>query len=81
MLFDRADLETVLRGFLGFGAKSRIHTSKVLRLSEDLPVVVEIVDAADKIEAFLPKLDTMIGEGLVTLEKVRVIVYRHNSKV
>jgi len=72
---------TVLRGFLGFGANSRIHTSKVLRLSEDLPVVVEIVDAADKVEAFLPELDKMIGEGLVTLEKIRVIVYRHNAKV
>ncbi|MEJ2288571.1 MAG: DUF190 domain-containing protein [Deinococcales bacterium] len=71
---------TVLRGFLGFGANSRIHTSKVLRLSEDLPVVVEIVDAEEKIEAFLPELDTMIGEGLVTLERVRVIAYRHNAK-
>ena len=72
---------TVLRGFLGFGANSRIHTTKVLRLSEDLPVVVEIVDAVEKIEEFLPDLDKMIGEGLVTLEKVRVIAYRHNSKV
>jgi PII-like signaling protein len=72
---------TVLRGFLGFGANSRIHTSKVLRLSEDLPIVVEIVDSDEKIEAFLPELDKMIGEGLVTLEKVRVITYRHNSKV
>ena len=70
---------TVLRGFLGFGANSRLHTSKVLRLSEDLPIVVEIVDQEDGIEAFLPELDTMISEGLVTLEKVRVIVYRHNS--
>ncbi|MEJ2184016.1 MAG: DUF190 domain-containing protein [Nitrospirota bacterium] len=71
---------TVLRGFLGFGANSRIHTSKVLRLSEDLPVVVEIVDSEQKVEAFLPELDTLIGEGLVTLEKVRVIAYRHNSR-
>ena len=71
---------TVLRGFLGFGANSRIHTSKVLRLSEDLPIVVEIVDAEDKIDAFLPELDGMIGEGLVTREKVRIIAYRHNSK-
>jgi len=69
---------TVLRGFLGFGANSRIHTSKVLRLSEDLPLVVEIVDAEDKIEAFLPYLDESIGEGLITMEKVRVIAYRHN---
>jgi len=70
---------TVLRGFLGFGANSRIHTSKVLRLSEDLPVVVEIVDREDRITAFLPKLDQTIGVGLITLEKVRVIAYRHNS--
>lgn len=69
---------TVVRGFLGYGANSRIHTAKVLRLSEDLPVVVEIVDRADKIEAFLPQLDEMIDEGLVTVEKVRVIAYRHN---
>ena len=71
---------TVTRGFLGFGANSRIHTAKVLRLSEDLPVVVEIVDAAEKIETFLPCLDGMIEEGLVTLEKVRVIFYRHNHR-
>jgi hypothetical protein len=71
---------TAIRGFLGFGANSRIHTAKVLRLSEDLPVVVEIVDAAEKIEAFLPRLDGMIEEGLVTLEKVRVIAYRHNHR-
>ena len=70
---------TVLRGFLGFGASSRIHTAKVLRLSEDLPVVVEIVDAEERIEAFLPELDQMIDEGLVTLEKVRIIAYRHNA--
>jgi hypothetical protein len=68
---------TVLRGTLGFGANSRIHTAKILRLSEDLPMVVEIVDAPDKIAAFLPDLDTMIEEGLVTLERVRVILYRH----
>jgi uncharacterized protein len=71
---------TVLRGFLGFGANSRIHTSKILRLSEDLPIVIEIADAAEKIEAFLPDLNGMIDEGLVTLEKVQVIAYRHNSK-
>ncbi len=71
---------TVLRGFLGFGASSRIHTSKVLRLSEDLPLVVEIVDAEDKIEAFMPFLDGIIGEGLITMEKVRVIAYRHNPR-
>ncbi len=70
---------TALRGILGFGANSRIHTSKVLRISEDLPVVVEIVDAEDKIEAFIPELDELIEEGLVTMEKVRVITYRHNK--
>jgi PII-like signaling protein len=70
---------TVLRGYLGFGASSRIHTSRVLRLSEDLPLVIEIVDAAEKIDAFLPQLDELITEGLVTLEKVRVIAYRHNG--
>ncbi len=70
---------TVLRGFLGYGANSRIHTSKVLRLSEDLPIVVEIVDAPDKIEAFLPDLDRMMDEGMVTLERARVIVYRHRE--
>ncbi|GAB4325099.1 MAG: DUF190 domain-containing protein [Candidatus Sumerlaeia bacterium] len=69
---------TVLRGFLGFGANSRIHTARVLRLSEDLPVVIEIVDAPDRIEAFLPVLDGMISEGLVTVERVQVIAYRHN---
>ena len=70
---------TVLRGMMGFGAHSRIHTAKILRLSEDLPVVVEMVDSAERIEAFLPELDAMIDEGLVTLEKVRVIAYRHGK--
>lgn len=68
---------TVLRGVLGFGANSRIHTTKILRLSEDLPMVIEIVDEADKINAFLPGLDVMIREGLVTLERVRVVLYRN----
>ena len=68
---------TVLRGGLGFGANSRIHTTKILRLSEDLPMVIEIVDEADKINAFLPSLDVMIREGLVTLERVRVVLYRN----
>ena len=71
---------TVLRGILGFGANSRIHTSKILRLSEDLPVVVEIVDEEKKIQKFLPQLDKMVAEGLVTMEKAHVIAYRHNSK-
>jgi PII-like signaling protein len=67
---------TVLRGPMGFGHASRLHTSKILRLSMDLPIVIEIVDAEEKINAFLPALDSMIGGGLVTLEKVRVIHYR-----
>lgn len=68
---------TVLRGTMGFGANSRIHTTKILRLSEDLPIVIEIVDEVDKINAFLPELDAMIPEGLVTLERVRVVLYRN----
>ena len=72
---------TVMRGVLGFGAHSLIHTSKILRLSEHLPMVVEIVDQADRIAAFLPILDSMIGEGLVTQEKVKVILYRHEKPV
>lgn len=67
---------TVLRGPMGFGAGSRIHTAKILRLSEDLPILIEIVDTAEKINAFLPELDQMIGDGLVTLEKVHIITYR-----
>jgi len=70
---------TVLKGVLGFGANSRIHTVKILRLSEDLPMVVEIVDKPDRIAEFLPELDAMIAEGLVTLERVRIIAYRHNN--
>lgn len=69
---------TVLRGTLGFGASSRIHTAKLLRLSEDLPMVIEIVDKPERIAELLPQLDSMIAEGLVTLEKVRVLVYRHS---
>lgn len=67
---------TCLKGFLGYGAKSRLHTVKLLRLSEDLPIVVEIVDSEEKIRQFLPQLDSMIGDGLVTLEKAEVLVYR-----
>ena len=66
---------TVLRGPMGFGHSSRIHTTKVLRLSQDLPVVVEIVDSEAKLNAFLPVLDAMIGSGLVTLEKVQILRY------
>ena len=67
---------TVLRGIEGFGRSSRIHTARILRLSEDLPIVIEIVDAADKIDAFLPKLDPLVRGGMVTLERVEVLVYR-----
>jgi PII-like signaling protein len=70
---------TVLRGTLGFGAHSRIHTAKILRLSEDLPMVIEIVDSPERIEAFIPQLDTWMDEGMVTVEKVRVITYRHSE--
>jgi len=66
---------TVLRGALGFGHSSRLHTTKILRLSQDLPLIIEIVDSADKIEAFLPELDRMMSSGLVTLEKVQVLQY------
>lgn len=66
---------TVLRGPMGFGHSSRLHTAKVLRLSEDLPMVVEIVDSEDKINAFLALLNGMMGSGLVTLEKVKVLQY------
>lgn len=66
---------TVLRGQVGFGHSSRIHTTKILRLSQDLPVVVEIVDSQEKIDAFLPILDGMMSSGLVTLEKVQVLQY------
>jgi PII-like signaling protein len=67
---------TVLRGPMGFGATSRLHTAKILRLSEDLPVIIEIVDKEENINRLLPELDKMVGDGLVTLEKVRVIKYR-----
>lgn len=70
---------TVLRGVMGFGADSRMHTAKILRLSEDLPIIVEIVDRPDRIVDFLPELDTMMDEGLVTLERARVIAYRHSG--
>jgi len=66
---------TVLRGPMGFGASSRLHTTKILRLSEDLPLVIEIVDSQEKIDAFLPTLDGMMTSGLVTLEKVQVLQY------
>ena len=66
---------TVLRGLLGFGASSTLHTAKILRLSDDLPIVIEIVDAEHQIDSFLPVLDEMMPSGLVTIEKVRVLRY------
>jgi PII-like signaling protein len=67
---------TVLRGPMGFGANSRLHTAKILRLSEDLPIVIEIVDSKEKIDELLPHIDAMLEEGLVTLERVEVLQYR-----
>src|SRR5207247_7848674 len=71
---------TVLRGPMGFGKSSRLHTAKILRLSMDLPLVIEIVDSEEKINAFLPVLDSMIGGGLVTLERAKVIRYQDQGK-
>jgi uncharacterized protein len=70
---------TVLRGQMGFGAHSRLHTAKVLRLSEDLPIVIEIVDGRQKIEALLPHIEAMVAEGLVTLQETRVIRHRADA--
>ena len=70
---------TVLRGVGGYGSSSVYHTDKVLRLSQDLPIVIEVVETAERIEQILPQLDQMIGGGLVTLEKVRVILYRSHK--
>ena len=71
---------TVLRGPMGYGHSSRLHTTQILRLSEDLPLIVEIVDTEQAIKAFLPTLDPMMGSGLVTLEKVQVLQYGANVK-
>src|SRR5690348_6710795 len=71
---------TVLRGPMGFGKSNRLHTAKILRLSMDLPMVIEIIDSEEKVRAFLPTLDGMIGGGLVTLEKAEVIEYRAADK-
>jgi len=70
---------TVLRGVGGFGSSSVYHTEKIMRLSQDLPIVIEVVELAERIEKMLPQLDEMIGGGLVTLEKVRVILYRSHK--
>jgi uncharacterized protein len=71
---------TVIRGIEGFGADSHLHTSRILRLSEDLPVVVEIVDEAERIDAVLPLLDEMVEEGMVTVERVHVVSYRSSGR-
>jgi uncharacterized protein len=71
---------TVLRGVEGFGANSHLHTARILRLSEDLPIVIEVADTAEKIEAIMPKLDEMVTDGLVTLERVEVVTYRAQEK-
>ena len=67
---------TAIKGFMGFGCKSHMHTANLLRLSEDLPIIIEIVDSEEKISQFLPQLDAMVKEGLITLEKANVIMYR-----
>jgi len=69
---------TVFRGIMGFGASSRLHTDRFLELSTDLPIVIECIETEEKIEAILPELDAMLGGGLITLERVRVIMYRGN---
>lgn len=71
---------TVTRGILGFGANSLIHTSKILRLSEDLPLIVEIVDTEANLGEYMKEIDPMMSEGLVTLEKVRAVIYRKDGK-
>jgi PII-like signaling protein len=71
---------TVLRGVMGFGKNSVLHTAKILRLSEDLPMVIEIVDSLEKVEGFLPTLNEMITDGLVTLERVKVIHYKSSTR-
>ena len=71
---------TVIRGIMGFGATSRIHSSKILRLSEDLPIVIELVDSGEKIKKLMLFLDEHVKEGLITMEELKVIKYRHSDK-
>lgn len=71
---------TVLRGIEGYGRSARLHTSRILRLSEDLPVLVEVVDREDRLREVLPELDAMVRDGLITLEKVEIIVYRSSNE-
>ena len=70
---------TVVRGIEGFGADSHLHTSRILRLSEDLPVVIEIVDTPERIDRIVPILDEMVGEGMLTLERVQIVSYRSSA--
>ena len=70
---------TVLKGVMGYGANSRLHTSKVLRLSEDMPLIIEIVDAGEKLDLLMPFLEETVTEGLITIESVKVIIYRHKE--
>jgi PII-like signaling protein len=70
---------TVLRGIEGFGANAHLHTSRILALSQDLPILIEVVDQEDRIRAILPELDGMVGDGLITLERVEVVAYRANA--
>jgi len=72
---------TVIRGIMGFGASSRIHSTKLLTLSEDLPIIIEIVDTEEKIDLLMPFLDDVVKEGLITKEKVNIIKYIHNKKI
>lgn len=71
---------TVLRGIEGFGATSHLHTARILRLSEDLPIVIEVADTAERIEAIMPRIDEMVNEGMVTLERVEVVSYRSGER-
>jgi PII-like signaling protein len=71
---------TVFRGIEGYGANARLHTTRILRLSEDLPILIEVVDQEDRIRAVLPELDAMIQDGLITLEKIEVIAYRGTAR-
>jgi PII-like signaling protein len=70
---------TAIKGFMGFGCKSHMHTAKLLELSENLPIIIEMVDSEEKIAKFIPHLDEMVQEGLITLEKVNVVLYRANN--
>jgi PII-like signaling protein len=72
---------TVIRGIEGFGASAHLHTTRLLRLSEDLPVVIEVVDEAERLRAILPELDALVGDGMITLQPVEVVAYRGTAAV